>query len=503
MGSNRDENGKKNKKTNAWKRYGALVMAGMLTCGFVAAVNFLPVKEVQAEEETEKRVTLNIASDEKEDETEEPADVTEETTEAETQTETETETEIETEALEVFDPIASADTSDMSLITTTDVTEVVDACMPSIVAITSKSVEEIETYYYGKQEFEVEGAASGIIVAQNESELLIATNSHVVDGSSELNVCFTAEAEEPEDLIVPAKIKGMARDTELAVIAVQMSDIPEGVREQLRIAKLGSSDALKVGQAAIAIGNALGYGQTVTCGIISALNRPITIDNFSKEVIVTDAAINFGNSGGALLNAKGEVIGINVAKEAGKSSESIGYSIPIDTAIPILKDLVNRETRDKLSNTERGYMGVTVVNVSEDAKELYDMPEGAFVYEVTEGSAADKAGIRKGDIITKFDGVAVISHDDLVEKMCYYKVGETVTIEVQAAHDGEYVSREVEVTLEKGAPLDTGDVQQNQQREEGQDEIPEEQQEENSNQDRDWRDNELFDFFREYGEGLF
>ena len=234
-------------------------------------------------------------------------------------------------------------------------------------------------------------------------------------------------------------------------MAVRLSDIPEEVRSQLKIATLGSSDKLKVGQAAIAIGNALGYGQSVTSGIISALNREVTIDNFSNEVILTDAAINFGNSGGALLNAKGQVIGINVAKEAGDGSEGMGYSIPIDTAIPVLEKLVNKETRDKLTNAERGYMGATVVNVSEDAKELYNMPQGAFVYEVSAGSAAEEAGIKKGDVITKFDGESVTSSDDLIDKMCYYAVGETVTVEVQTANGGEYESREVEVTLKKGS----------------------------------------------------
>lgn len=254
----------------------------------------------------------------------------------------------------------------------------------------------------------------------------------------------------------------MDTENELAVVAVQLSDIPEEVRSQLRIAKLGSSDDLKVGQAAVAIGNALGYGQNVTSGIISALNRPITIDNFSKDVIVTDAAINFGNSGGALLNAKGEVIGINVAKEAGEGSDSIGYAIPIDTAIPILNELVNRETRDQLSSSERGYMGATVVNVSDDAKDLYNMPEGAFVYEVAEGSAAEAAGIKKGDIITKFDGMSVSSSSDLIDKMSYYKVGETVTVEVQTANGGDYEIREVEVTLQEGgnAVQDETDAQE-------------------------------------------
>ena len=481
----------KDKKPNAWKRYGAIAMAGVVLLGASAVSGQNYPASVQAEEtetritlnmadddssdtkntaseetetetETEKRITLNVADDEKPGSEEETEAKTELAAEAETDDETETEVQTETETKETYASIEGAKSVSDGIVTT-DVSAVVENCMPSIVAITGKSVEDIETYYYGTQEYEAESAASGIIIAQNDDELLIATNSHVVADTSDLNVCFSAEADDTDDLVAPAKIKGMDKDNELAVIAVQLSDIPEAVRSQLRIAKIGDSDALKVGQAAIAIGNALGYGQSVTSGIISALNREITIDNFSKPVIMTDAAINFGNSGGALLNANGEVIGINVAKEAGQSSESMGYSIPINTAVPILKELVNRETRDKLSNSERGYIGATVVDVSDDAKDLYDMPQGAFVYEVSEGSAAEQAGIHKGDIITKFEGISVTDKEDLIDQMSYYKVGETVTLEVQSATNGSYEAREVEVTLQQGAASATDDFGQSQQ----------------------------------------
>lgn len=481
----------KDKKPNAWKRYGAIAMAGVVLLGASAVSGKNYPASVQAEEtetritlnmadddssdakntaseeteteaETEKRITLNVADDEKPGNEEETEAKTELAAEAETDDETETEVQTETETKETYASIEGAKSVSDGIVTT-DVSAVVENCMPSIVAITGKSVEDIETYYYGTQEYEAESAASGIIIAQNDDELLIATNSHVVADTSDLNVCFSAEADDTDDLVAPAKIKGMDKDNELAVIAVQLSDIPEAVRSQLRIAKIGDSDALKVGQAAIAIGNALGYGQSVTSGIISALNREITIDNFSKPVIMTDAAINFGNSGGALLNANGEVIGINVAKEAGQSSESMGYSIPINTAVPILKELVNRETRDKLSNSERGYIGATVVDVSDDAKDLYDMPQGAFVYEVSEGSAAEQAGIHKGDIITKFEGISVTDKEDLIDQMSYYKVGETVTLEVQSATNGSYEAREVEVTLQQGAASATDDFGQSQQ----------------------------------------
>ena len=481
----------KDKKPNAWKRYGAIAMAGVVLLGASAVSGKNYPASVQAEEtetritlnmadddssdakntaseeteteaETEKRITLNVADDEKPGSEEETEAKTELAAEAETDDETETEVQTETETKETYASIEGAKSVSDGIVTT-DVSAVVENCMPSIVAITGKSVEDIETYYYGTQEYEAESAASGIIIAQNDDELLIATNSHVVADTSDLNVCFSAEADDTDDLVAPAKIKGMDKDNELAVIAVQLSDIPEAVRSQLRIAKIGDSDALKVGQAAIAIGNALGYGQSVTSGIISALNREITIDNFSKPVIMTDAAINFGNSGGALLNANGEVIGINVAKEAGQSSESMGYSIPINTAVPILKELVNRETRDKLSNSERGYIGATVVDVSDDAKDLYDMPQGAFVYEVSEGSAAEQAGIHKGDIITKFEGISVTDKEDLIDQMSYYKVGETVTLEVQSATNGSYEAREVEVTLQQGAASAADDFGQSQQ----------------------------------------
>lgn len=481
----------KDKKPNAWKRYGAIAMAGVVLLGASAVSGKNYPASVQAEEtetritlnmadddssdakntaseetetetETEKRITLNVADDEKPGSEEETEAKTESAAEAETDDETETEVQTETETKETYASIEGAKSVSDGIVTT-DVSAVVENCMPSIVAITGKSAEDIETYYYGTQEYEAESAASGIIIAQNDDELLIATNSHVVADTSDLNVCFSAEADDTDDLVAPAKIKGMDKDNELAVIAVQLSDIPEAVRSQLRIAKIGDSDALKVGQAAIAIGNALGYGQSVTSGIISALNREITIDNFSKPVIMTDAVINFGNSGGALLNANGEVIGINVAKEAGQSSESMGYSIPINTAVPILKELVNRETRDKLSNSERGYIGATVVDVSDDAKDLYDMPQGAFVYEVSEGSAAEQAGIHKGDIITKFEGISVTDKEDLIDQMSYYKVGETVTLEVQSATNGSYEAREVEVTLQQGAASATDDFGQSQQ----------------------------------------
>ncbi len=474
---------------NGWKRYGAIFMASVIVAGSAAGIGSMISKDT-ASAEGKQEVTLNIAgadedetkTDEAEDENKdaeleeadaenedakpEEADAEDKDADTDDAKEDDGDTDLviaeeETEKeKQTFDPIDKVET-DTGAIVTTDVSDIVENCMPSIVSITTKSVEEVETYFYGTQEFEAEGAGSGIIVAQNDEELLVATNSHVVADSLDLSVGFTVDAENEENLVVPAKIKGMDKNYELAVLAVRLEDIDEEVREQLRIATLGSSDKLKVGEASIAIGNALGYGQSVTCGIISALNREVTIDNFTKELILTDASINFGNSGGALLNSKGQVIGINVAKEAGDSAEGMGYSIPIDTAIPVLKNLINKETRDQMTDAERGYLGATVVNVSKDAKELYNMPEGAFVYEVSEDSAAEEAGIRKGDVITKFDGESVTSSDDLIDKISYYGVGETVTVEIQTANSGEYVSREVEVTLQKGTAVQTEETDEN------------------------------------------
>ncbi len=419
------------------RRYIAVLFAAGMLCGMCS------VAQAQETDETQP-TTLNIAGDDAEAQETEEMSETEEMPETEEMSETE-----ETSGTEETDRIPAAEISSDSIVTT-DVSEIVENCMPSIVAITNISVEEVESYYYGTMEFEAESTASGIIIDQNEEELLIATNDHVVSEAKELTVCFSVEAENEEDLVVPAKLKGSDSTCELAVIAVQVSDIADSVKEQLRIANLGSSEDLKVGQAAIAIGNALGYGQSVTVGIISALDRPLSLDNFSMDVILTDAAINYGNSGSALLNASGEVIGICVAKETGESAEGMGYAIPIDTAIPVLEQMTNKETRDKLSNAKRGYIGASVVDVSEDAVETYGMPDGAFVYSVEEGSAAEEAGIRQRDIITKIQGETVTGSESLIDKMSYYAPGETITLEVQTASGDTYEARDVEVTLQEG-----------------------------------------------------
>ena len=371
-------------------------------------------------------------------------------TEEETETETEAKEEApETEAVE-YETLETTATGE-NAINAIDVSNVVENSMPSIVSITKRSVQEVESYFYGRQQIEVEGSGSGIIIAQNSTELLIATNNHVASDAEELTVCFTAEVDNPDKLVVPALVKGTNNKHDLAVVAVKLSDINEDVLSQLKIATLGNSENLKVGETAIVIGNALGEGITVTTGIVSALEREIMTEAGKFTELQTDAAINFGCSGGAILNAKGEVIAIVQAKATDYSADDMGYGIPTNQAIPVLKELINRQTRETVTN--RGYMGITVVPVSEEAKEMYSMPAGAFVYSVNEGSGAEAAGIKKGDIVTKFDGIDITSSDELVATLDYYEAGETVTVEVQTAEGGVYVAKEVEVVLQEGSAV--------------------------------------------------
>ncbi len=345
------------------------------------------------------------------------------------------------------------------------VASVAQASMPSVVAITTVSVQEIPSFFgYGSRQYKSAATGSGIIVGDNDEELLIATNNHVVDGASTLSVCFigndvmnaeteTESADDTGDLnledAVSARIKGTDSDNDLAVIAVKKADIPEDTLSEIKIAQIGSSEDLVVGQQVVAIGNALGYGQSVTSGWISALNRTISTEDgtSSSGLIQTDAAINPGNSGGALLNMKGELIGINSAKYADSTVEGMGYAIPISRAKPILEELMNRQTREKVSSEEKGYLGVVLSNLTTEAIQMYDMPEGAFVRGVEEKSPAEKGGICKGDIIVKFDGQSVTSGDDLLAKLQYYKSGEKIEAVVARATDGEYQESTVEITL--------------------------------------------------------
>ena len=345
------------------------------------------------------------------------------------------------------------------------VAAVAQASMPSVVAITTVSVQEIPSFFgYSSHQYKSASTGSGIIVGDNDDELLIATNNHVVDGATTLSVCFigddvanaeteTVNAGDNGDLnvedAVSAKIKGTDADNDLAVVAVKKSDIPEDTLNQIKIAQIGSSDDLAVGQQVVAIGNALGYGQSVTSGWISALNRTISTDDGTNStgLIQTDAAINPGNSGGALLNMKGELIGINSAKYADSAVEGMGYAIPISKAKPILEELMNRETREKVDSSKKGYLGVSLANLTTEAIEMYNMPTGAFVRSVEDDSPAQEAGICKGDIIVKFDGQKVSDGDDLLDKLRYYKSGEKIEAVIARATNGEYEENTIELTL--------------------------------------------------------
>ena len=345
------------------------------------------------------------------------------------------------------------------------VAAVAQASMPSVVAITTVSVQEIPSFFgYSSHQYKSASTGSGIIVGDNDDELLIATNNHVVDGATTLSVCFigddvanaeteTVNAGDNGDLnvedAVSAKIKGTDADNDLAVVAVKKSDNPEDTLNQIKIAQIGSSDDLAVGQQVVAIGNALGYGQSVTSGWISALNRTISTDDGTNStgLIQTDAAINPGNSGGALLNMKGELIGINSAKYADSAVEGMGYAIPISKAKPILEELMNRETREKVDSSKKGYLGVSLASLTTEAIEMYNMPTGAFVRSVEDDSPAQEAGICKGDIIVKFDGQKVSDGDDLLDKLQYYKSGEKIEAVIARATNGEYEENTIELTL--------------------------------------------------------
>lgn len=351
------------------------------------------------------------------------------------------------------------------------VAAVAAAAMPSVVAITSVSIQEIPDFFglygfggYGTRQYSSEGSGSGIIVGENDDELLIATNNHVVQDADTLSVCFigddTSEADGGTDGsdgsegdinvedAVTAVIKGTDVADDLAVVAVNKGDIPEDTLSRITIAQIGNSDSLQVGEQVVAIGNALGYGQSVTSGWVSALNRSIsTEDGVSSGLIQTDAAINPGNSGGALLNMNGELIGINSAKYADNAVEGMGYAIPISTAQPILENLMNRQTREKLDSSQTGYLGVLFLDLSSQAAQMYNVPAGAFVSDVIEGEAAANAGIRPRDIIVKLDGQNISSRQDLQEKLQYYRSGETVEIVVSRAENGQYVEKSIEVTM--------------------------------------------------------
>lgn len=379
-----------------------------------------------------------------------------------------------------------------------DISAVAENAMPSIVAITNKGVEEVQSLFFGSTKYQpTESSGSGVIIAKNDTELLIATNNHVVDGAQELSVCFTVDTQNPEDAVVNAQVKGTDSDHDLAVVAVMLSDISEEVQSKLKVAVMGDSDAVKVGMQVIAIGNALGYGQSVTVGYVSALNREVTIDNISNNMIQTDAAINFGNSGGALLDTDGNLIGINSAKAADTGIEGMGYALPVNTASPILDELMNRTTRVKVADAELGFLGVDPRDVSEEARQIYNLPAGAFVYSVVEGSPAEQAGIKKGDIITKLDGITISSRDELFSRMEYYKAGETIDVVVKTAEGGDYVERTVSVTLAKKSKYNESSSSES----EGSLINPESEQQGEGTQPEQFYDDDGYEYDENYGEG--
>lgn len=335
----------------------------------------------------------------------------------------------------------------------TDATTVVEQVMPCVVSIFSTYV--VEDSFFGYYDYETEGGGSGIIIAENESELLIVTNNHVVEDSTEMTVQFI------DDSVAEARIKGTDPDMDLAVIAVDMDDLDPSTKKQIRVAVLGDSDALKVGEPAIAIGNALGYGQSVTTGVISAVNRSYTdedgplyganIDDYDpdevKYLIQTDAAINPGNSGGALLNVKGEVIGINSSKIADYTIEGMGYAIPISTAAPIIEELMTQRTRPQKKEDGGAYLGISGMEATEKMLERYDLSDGIYITQVFDDTPADKAGIRKGDILIAIEGEEVSDMDELAEVLASYEEGERVTIQMLKRSNKGYQEEEIDVVL--------------------------------------------------------
>ena len=340
--------------------------------------------------------------------------------------------------------------STSSSVVTSDVSDVVDKVMPSIVSITSMSVQEVQSFFGGTYEQTSEGAGTGIIIGKNDTELLIVTNNHVVEGSDTLTVTFNDQSS------VEANIKGTDAAYDVAVIAVALDQISDDTMSAISVATLGDSTNLKIGEPAIAIGNALGYGQSVTTGVISALDRSVsTTDTQTGEtqesgakLIQTDAAINPGNSGGALVNVNGEVIGINSAKLTGESVEGIGYAIPISDVSDLIQNLMNQETKTKVPENERGLLGITGMSVSDAFSQQIDVPAGVYVMEVSSGSGADKAGMTKGSIITAINGSSIDSMEALQEQLQYYAKGETVSLTILVPQsNGEYDEQTLDVTL--------------------------------------------------------
>ena len=345
-----------------------------------------------------------------------------------------------------------------------DVISIVQQCMPSLVAITNVSIREVESFwgfgwYNMPQQREQTSTGPGIVIGQNDTELLIVTNNHVIAGATNLTVLFSVDEGKDGASAVEAQIKGTDASKDVGVIAVPLKDIPAETLSEIKVATIGDSSQLMVGEQVVAIGNALGYGQSVTTGIISALNRDVTLQNddgslINNSLIQTDAAINPGNSGGALLNMKGEVIGINEAKYSANQVEGVGYAIPISDVEGIIGDLKTMTNRPEVDAEDMGYLGINCQDVTEEISKQYDMPVGIYLKSVVSGCAADKAGLKKGDIITRFDNIGVSSYDSLRDRLQYYAAGETVEVTVMSSENGEYVEKTVTVTLNSKAEVE-------------------------------------------------
>lgn len=408
----------------------------------------------------------------------------------------------------------SKDTEQSTTKGSLDVSDIAEEALPSIVSITTKSVQEVQSYYgmygmYGyapqQQEQEVEGSGSGIIVGKNDDELLIATNYHVVSGADTLSVAFV------DGNAVEASVKGFDEERDLAVVSVSLDDIDKDTMDAISVAKIGSSDDLKVGEQVVAIGNALGYGQSVTTGIVSAKNRRMDSDNNTVtdgsddssngvNLIQTDAAINPGNSGGALLNMEGEVVGINSAKLASTEVEGMGYSIAISDVTDILQNLMNETSRDKLDDSEHGTIGIKCISVSSEAVQMYGIPAGVFVSEVTEGGAADKAGLKANSVITEFNGKTVSSADQLIEYLSYYEPGEEVELTVQVPKGTGYEEETIKVTLDENTSADDSenkDSKKDKNDQKDSDEDTDSQDSEESNEDDS--ENPFIEYFQSQG----
>lgn len=325
-----------------------------------------------------------------------------------------------------------------------DVSDIAEAVMPAMVSITNVSVEEVQSYFgmFGRgqaMEQEVESSGTGIIIGENDSELLIATNYHVIEDSETLSVCFV------DNQVCEASVKGYDPDNDLAVIEIKLADIPSETKSEIQVVQIGNADELEVGEQVVAIGNALGYGQSVTTGIVSAMNRQI--DTSDSVMIQTDAAINPGNSGGALVNMNGEVIGINSAKFASTDVEGMGYAISMTAATPIIEDLMNRATREKVSDENASYLGISGQDITSEIEEYYGIPQGIYVINVADDSPADEAGMEVKYVITHFDGIRVTGMSNLSNRMEYYAAGETVELTVQVANGNTYTEQVLTVTL--------------------------------------------------------